>query len=109
MTTSDVSVMATEYAVCALPPEHPWFRHYTIKVRLHDLHADGWMVAAGDDPGPYLGADGEWSIRERTREWQEAHQFDRDTALALAKTAALNYEVDGRTVADVLSRAEGKR
>lgn len=104
VTTSDVSVMATEYTVCALPEDHPAYRHHAIKVV---RRGDHWMVWDGAEPGQYYGTDEEWSFRTPSDVWLADHWLDRDEALELAKQAAPLVECKGVTAAEVLRRTEG--
>lgn len=45
----------------------------------------------------------------REDDWLAAHRFDLDTALKLAREAAPHVTVNGRTVADALTRAEAAK
>lgn len=56
----------------------------------------------------FLGMDGTWADAPRPSErkdgWLDAHRFDLDTALRLAKEAAPHVTAKGRTAAEVLAR-----
>lgn len=108
VTTSDVSVMATEYTVCALPEDYIYAHSFAITVAYRGRGL--WAVSRHR---MCLGTDGKWDWEsipsERTDEWLATHRFDLDTALALAKQEAPKITVNGFSVADVLSRTEGKR
>ncbi len=46
---------------------------------------------------------------ERDDDWLDAHRFDLDTALMLAKEAAPKVTVNGFTVADALRMAQQRK
>lgn len=80
-------VRATQYLVtCVLEDKDPGgYRDITVEYRGDDRYAVlrlGWC----------LGSNGEWDYEmrtsERTDEWLDAHRFDLETALRLAKEAA---------------------
>lgn len=95
------AVRVTRYEVCCLPPDHIEAPHFTITVEWRG--GDLWAVCRFKE---CLGTDGVWdwepSPSNRTDEWKNAHRFDLDSALALAKDAAPEMTVNGYTVADVL-------
>jgi hypothetical protein len=66
---------------------------------------DRWAVLRN---GQCLGSDGVWADElrpsEREDDWLDAHRFDVDTALRLAKEVAPHVTVKGRTAAEVLAR-----
>ncbi|MGI5162731.1 hypothetical protein ACQEU3_46995 [Spirillospora sp. CA-253888] len=102
------TVRATRYAVCALPDDHEWRRHFVIHVEWRG--DDRWAVVQPGEPAPCLSSDGtwDWEMRpsERTDEWIATHRFDLDTALRLAEEAAPHLTVNGSTPADVLARGD---
>lgn len=92
----DVRVEVTRYTVSVLPEGSVNRGHYDVTV---DWRGPGrWAVCW---LGYCLGADGEWdyepSPSNREDDWLEAHRFDVDTALALAREAAPNVTVNGMT------------
>ena len=70
-----------------------------------ELRSDRWAVLRN---GQCLGSDGAWADEllpsEREDGWLDAHRFDLDTALRLAKEAAPHVTVKGRTAAEALAR-----
>lgn len=107
MTTAPVvTCQATEYEVSILP-EGDINRHvFTIAVQYYG--AGRWAVTRH---GSCLGADGQWEfgVKEHDRgdAWLDAHRFDLDTALRLAREAAPHIVVNGHTALDAYRRAYG--
>ncbi|MEV0779221.1 hypothetical protein [Streptomyces sp. NPDC050428] len=71
-----------------------------------EYRGDGrWAVTRH---GSCLGADGEWADGvkpyDRGNEWLNAHRFDLDTALRLARDAAPHVVVNGHTALDAYHR-----
>ncbi|MFC7344903.1 hypothetical protein [Saccharopolyspora griseoalba] len=95
-------VRVSQYEVSFVPESSPARRHYTLRV----VHKgfDRWAVTDGSLT---LGSDGEFVYETGDDRmdlgWLEAHRFDLDTALDLAKRHAALMEVNGRTVHDVLA------
>ena len=91
-------VRPTQYAVSVLPEDDINSHVYEITVEYRGR--DRWAVLRGRQ---CLGTDGAWSWEsipsEREDEWLDAHRFDLDTALRLAKEAAPHVVVNGRTAA----------
>jgi hypothetical protein len=99
-------VQPTEYEVCYLTEDDINSLAFTLTVR---YRGEGrWAVQRGEHS--CLGADGKWAqgIKEydRGKTWLDAHRFDLDTALRLAKAAARAVTVNGYTVADALAMYE---
>jgi hypothetical protein len=98
-------VQATRYTVNCLPEDgidsHVF--EITVEYRGHDR----WAVKRHSQ---CLAADGTWDYEmrpsERDDDWLDAHRFDLDTALKLAKEAAPKVTVNGFTVADALRMAQ---
>lgn len=92
--------MPTTYTISALPLEHEDALLYEITVEWRS--ADRWAVCR---PKRCLGADGQWDWEsipsEREDEWLATHRFDRDTALRMAREAAPNVRINGRTAREV--------
>lgn len=102
-TTPEPHVQVTRYEVYLFPPDDFTHSHYTISIELRDTNL--WGVFQG----PYcLGADGVWEYEplpsNRDDAWLDAHRFDLDTALRLAKQAAPGVTVNGRSAAEVYRR-----
>jgi hypothetical protein len=97
------TVRPTRYEVSCLPPDDTNAYHFTLRVEYRGR--DLWAVSNG---WGCLGKDGEFdyesSPSNREDDWLEAHRFDLDTALKLAKDAAPKLAVNGYTVADALAR-----
>lgn len=96
-------VQATEYTVNCLPEDDLDGDVFGLTVR---YRGDGrWAVQRGEHS--CLGADGEWAqgIKpyDRGDDWLDAHRFDLDTALELAKQAAPKVTVNGYTVVDAMA------
>ena len=78
------------HEISALPPEHPWYRHYMIKV---ERRGDLWHVF---NVGYYLNSRGEWDPSFEDS-WPLLE------AIRRAYEAAPKLEVNGRTAVDVLA------
>lgn len=87
--------MITEHTTCALPADHPDWRHYAIKVQRRGA-ADTWVLNHGNF---FLGTDGEWSP-DRV----DALRLDEKLALEVAEHWAPRVEVNGLTAWDPLNR-----
>jgi hypothetical protein len=103
VTTPVPHVEATRYEVSLFPIDHDARRHFTITIEWRG--PDSWAVL----DGPYcLGRDGAWEYEplpsNRDDAWIEAHRFDLDTAQQLAKQAAPNLVVNGRTALEIYRR-----
>jgi hypothetical protein len=93
-----------EYTVSCLPDDDMNGDLFAIRVQ---YRGNGrYAVIRGGDM--CLGADGTWDrgVKEYDRgdDWLDAHRFDLDTALKLAKEQAPLVTVNGHTVADALAR-----
>jgi hypothetical protein len=97
------AVKAVEYTVNCLPEDDYDGHLFEIRVqyRGNDRYA---VIRRGNE---CLGADGTWDqgVKEydRGEAWLNAHRFDLDTALKLAKEQAPLVTVNGYTVADALA------
>lgn len=106
---AEPTVTATAYTVTCVPPgSAPQWYLWALKVEWRG--EPGWAVLGG----PYcLGTDGDWDFEpspsSRTDEWTQAHRFDLDTALRLAREHAPKVNVNGMTPADVLAREAARR
>lgn len=101
----DVTVMATEYTVNAIPDGVDEADRSLFEIKVEWRGRDRWAVTR---PGRRcLGTDGEWDWEslpsERTDDWLATHRFDLDTALRLAREAAPRVTVNGWTVAQVIA------
>lgn len=100
-------VQAVEYTVNCVPEDDLDSHVFEIRVQ---YRGNGRYAVIR--MGSCLGADGTWDqgIKEYDRgdAWLDAHRFDLDTALRLAKEAAPLVTVNGHTVADAL-RMQAKR
>ncbi|MFJ7895955.1 hypothetical protein [Streptomyces anthocyanicus] len=98
-------VQATRYTVNCLPEDGVDSHVFEITVEYRG--SDRWAVRRFSQ---CLAADGAWDYEmrpsEREDEWLDAHRFDLDTALKLAKEAAPKVTVNGFTVADALRMAQ---
>ena len=118
------SVRVTEYQVSCLPEDFADADLFMLTVR---YRGDGrWAVTRGHSRDiPCMNAAGEWSYgvrwadgREPVSEeeirayaaarevWLDAHRFDEESALLLARGQAPNVVVNGWTVAAVLADSE---
>jgi hypothetical protein len=88
----------TEHTICALPADHPEWRHYAIKVQRRN-NGD-WVLNLG---GEYLS-----SNPNAEAGWYpglaDAINHSEEEALALAEELAPHVECNGFTVDDVLAR-----
>jgi hypothetical protein len=100
------TVQATEYAVNCLPEDG--LDSHVFEVRVQYRGAGRYAVIKHGQM--CLGADGTWDhgVKEYDRgdAWLDAHRFDLDTALRLAKEQAPLVTVNGYTVADALRMAD---
>jgi hypothetical protein len=99
------TVQATRYTVNCLPEDGIDSHVFEIAVEYRGRGL--WAVTRHSR---CLAADGtwDWEMRPSEREdaWLDAHRFDLDTALRLAKEAAPKITVNGFTVADALRMAQ---
>lgn len=99
----DPTVQAIEYAMNCLPDDD--LDSHLFEVRVQYRGAGRYAVIRGGDL--CLGADGTWDhgVKEYDRgdTWLNAHRFDLDTALKLAKEQAPLVTVNGHTVTDALT------
>ncbi|WP_327359800.1 hypothetical protein [Streptomyces sp. NBC_01304] len=95
-------VRPTGYAVCILPDDSPNARLYTLNVI--ELGNDQWAVRHLE---AYLSPDGTWddSPMPHDEGWMTSHSWDRSTALAFARLAAVSVPVNGIPALSVLRRA----
>ncbi|MDX3314683.1 hypothetical protein P1S61_37650 [Streptomyces sp. ME08-AFT2] len=97
------TVQATRYQISLLPGEDINQHLYMIEVEYRG--AGRWAVV---HHGHCLGTDGVWDfgVKEYDRgdDWLDAHRFDLDTALALAKEHASAVTVNGITAAEAYRR-----
>lgn len=99
----EATARATEYTVSCLPEDDIDSQVFGITVQYRG--GGRWAVIHHSS---CLGADGTWEFGvkeyDRGEAWMDAHRFDLDTALALAKAAAPHIVINGHTVTDVLNR-----
>jgi hypothetical protein len=97
-------VRPTRYVVNLLPDSIGFYAQL-FELAVEWRGDDRWAVLRH---GQCLGTDGAWSRElsssEREDDWLDAHRFDHDTALRLAKETAPHVTVKGRTAAEVLAR-----
>lgn len=98
-------VRPTRYAVNLLPDSIGFYAQlFEITVERRGT-SNRWAVLWHNQ---VLGTDGAWDNElrpsERDDDWLDTHRFDHDTALRLAKEAAANITVKGRTAAEELAR-----
>lgn len=91
--------MITEHAVCALPADHPDWRHFALRVRRRG-GSDTWVV---EWSGEYL------LLGDDEPEWVmhpgNASQFTEAEALEVAERLAPQLQIrPGVTAADLLNR-----
>ncbi|MDX3532545.1 hypothetical protein P1P75_40675 [Streptomyces sp. ID05-39B] len=100
------TVLATEYTVNCLPDDD--VNSFVFQVRVQYRGEGRYAVIRGGDM--CLGSDGTWDhgVKEydRGNDWLNAHRFDLDTALRLAKEQAALVTVNGHTVTDALNGRE---
>lgn len=87
--------MITEHAVCALPADHPDWRHLVIRVQRRGS-TDRWVL---NHCGYYLTVFGRWEPS-----MADAMHLPEAAALDAAEGHALLVEVNGLTAADLLNR-----
>lgn len=97
------TVQAVEYTVNCLPEDDLDSHVFAITVQ----YRGAGRYAVIQHGQMCLGADGTWDhgVKEYDRgdAWLDAHRFDLDTALRLAKEQAPRVTVNGFTVADALA------
>jgi hypothetical protein len=77
----------TEHTICALPEDHPGWRHFVITVEFRG--GGTWAVChQRDNLSTTCDWDFEDSASSRDDEWLARHRFDLDTALRLAEEQA---------------------
>lgn len=107
MTTDipEATVRVVSYTVNCLPEDDVNSSVFAIEVEYRG--GGRWAVTRH---GSCLGADGTWDFGvkpyERGDDWLNAHRFDEQTALKLAKEHAPLVTVNGHTVADALRMAK---
>jgi hypothetical protein len=99
----EATVLATEYSVNCVPEDD--INGHVFEIRVQYRGAGRYAVIRGGDM--CLGADGTWDfgVKEYDRgdDWLNAHRFDLETALDLAKQQARLVTVNGHTVTDALA------
>lgn len=107
--TPQPTVRATEYAVNCLPDDD--LDSHVFEVRVQYRGNDRYAVIRGGDM--CLGSDGTWDFGvkpyDRDDAWLNAHRFDLDTALKLAKEQAPLVTVNGYTVSDALAMRQKRQ
>jgi hypothetical protein len=102
------TVQAAEYTVNCLPEDDLDSHVFEIRVQ---YRGNGRYAVIR--MGSCLGADGTWDqgVKEYDRgdDWLDAHRFDLDTALRLAKEAACHVTVNGFTVTDALAMQKNRQ
>ncbi|WP_093803942.1 hypothetical protein [Streptomyces sp. Wb2n-11] len=100
------TVKAVEYTVNCVPDDGIDGNLFEIRVQYRG--AERYAVTRHGQQ--CLGADGTWDqgVKEYDRglDWLNAHRFDLDTALEMAKQAAPFVTVNGFTVADAIAMQE---
>jgi hypothetical protein len=100
-TLPEPTVRPTHYEVSLLPENDINYHAFAITVQYRG--AGRWAVVRHES---CLGDDGSWEFGvkpyDRGDDWLDAHRFDLETALKLAKEAVPHVTVNGHTVADVL-------
>lgn len=106
MNVPEPTIRPESYRVTWLPDDDPnvWTWSVTVEWR----NKDSWAVCHG----PYcLSESGEWEYElrpsDRTPAWERTHRFNLDTALALAKKAGPELNVNGLTIADLIAKKAG--
>lgn len=107
-TSPEPTVQPTRYTVSCLPEGHDDRWTFTVQVRYR-----GSGRYAVEHTIRQYGADGTWSYEPDWAEdgsddkaedaWLDAHRFDHDTALRLARELAPTLTYRGRSVADALT------
>lgn len=104
-TVPEAIVQAVEYTVNCLPDDG--FDSHVFEIRVQYRGNGRYAVIRH---GSCLGSDGTWDqgIKEYDRgdAWLDAHRFDLDTALKLAKEQAPYVTVNGFTVTDALTKQQ---
>lgn len=107
-TVPEATIQPTEYTVNCLNGEY--LDNHLFEVRVQYRGAGRYAVIRGGQM--CLGADGTWDygVKEYDRgdDWLNAHRFDLDTALKLAKEQARLVTVNGHTVSDALARQQSR-
>ena len=102
----EATVQASDYSVSCLPEDD--INSIVFQIRVQYRGEGRYAVIRGGDM--CLGADGTWDfgVKEYDRgdDWLNAHRFDLETALRLAKEQARLVTVNGHTVSDALSTRE---
>lgn len=97
------TVMAVEYTVNCLPEDD--YDSFAFEVRVQ--YRGNGRYAVIRHGHSCLGTDGTWDqgVKEYDRgdAWLDAHRFDLETALRLAKEQAPLVTVNGHTVADAIA------
>lgn len=103
---ADVTVMATEYVVNAIPEGVDEVNRSLFDIKVAWRGKGRWAVLRSTR---CLSVDGEWDWEplpsSREDDWLDTHRFDLETALRLAKEAAPKVTVNGWTVARVIADA----
>lgn len=100
-------VKATRYRVCSLPEDNINARYFVLHVEYR--RDSQCVVRQPTEPALCLGTDGTWEWESGvTDEWIATYRHDFDTAMRLAKDAAPDVTVNGRTAADVLAWMEDR-
>jgi hypothetical protein len=106
--TPTAFVRVSRYEVSCLAPEHRSSPYFTIAVE--DRGDDRWAVLHWTR---CLSSTGSWDREppnsEREDDWLEAHRFDLHDALELAKREAPRITHQGRSVGEVMARANRAR
>jgi hypothetical protein len=101
-TIPEATVLATEYTVNCVPEDDINGHGFEIRVQ----YRGAGRYAVIQHGHLCLGADGTWDqgVKEYDRgdDWLNAHRFDLDTALRLAKEQAPLVTVNGHTVSDTI-------
>lgn len=102
---SGMALTVTQFTLSVLPEDNVNYRHYAVRVEYG--RGEGWAVrnAIGD----CLGADGEWMFDgarfiedpDAKAAWLAEHRFDLSTAMKLARDAAPDVTINGRTARQV--------
>lgn len=88
--------MITEHAICALPDDHPDWRHLVIRVQRRGS-TDRWLVCWGG--AYYLTTEFDWYPS-----MSQAAEFDEADAVEAAEVMSHRVDVSGLTAADLLDR-----